>query len=177
MRSTFFSPSRLDPVLDGGVGDEDAVVTPEVPTGGLVGQTVLDHQANRQLLDTAGVMALGQGQIGQVDGKVTAAVATVMFGVTDNEVERVAGARVTQVVQGARGNSIASGAEAATGATARGIVAASSFDTGLGKILDAGNALGDVGDVLAWTKHGSSSVRNRPPIFILRRLGPDSAHP
>jgi hypothetical protein len=95
MLSTFFFPSRLDPVLDGGVGDEDAVVTPEVPTGGFVGQTVLGHQADSQLLNTAGVMALGQGQIGHVDGKVTTAVAAVMFGVADNEVKRVTRARVT----------------------------------------------------------------------------------
>jgi predicted regulator of Ras-like GTPase activity (Roadblock/LC7/MglB family) len=177
MLSTFFFPGRLDPVLDGGVGDKDAVVTPAVPTGGFVGQTVLGHQANSQLLDAAGVMALGQGQIGQVDGKVTAAVTAVMFGVANNEVKRMAGARVTQVVQGARGNSVASSAEAAAATTACRIVAASTLDTRLGKILDVCNALGDVGYVFAGTKHGSSSVRNRPPIFILRRLGPDSAHP
>ena len=100
-----------------------------------------------------------------------------MFGVADNEVEGVAGARIPQVVQAARGNSIASSAAATAGATARWVVAASVFDPGLGKILDAGNPLGDIGDVLAWTKHGSSSVGNRPPVFILRRRRPDSAHP
>ncbi len=60
---------------------------------------------------------------------------------------------------------------------ARQFVAASVFDTRLRKILDAGNALGDVGDVLAWTKHGSSSVRKRPLFLILRGRGPDSVHP
>jgi hypothetical protein len=100
-----------------------------------------------------------------------------MFGVTDREVERAAGARIPQVMQGARGNSIASSAVAAAEATARRVVAASVFDPGLGKILDAGNALGDVGDVLAWTKHGSSSVRKRSLFLILRGHGPDSVHP
>src|SRR5215210_5167986 len=113
MLSLFFFPSRLDPVLDGGVGDEDAVIAPQVPTGGLVGQTVLAHQAYRQLLDATGVKALGQGQIRQVDGEVAAAMAAVMFGVADNQIDREAGARVTQVVQGARGNRIASSAVAA----------------------------------------------------------------
>jgi hypothetical protein len=55
MQFIFFFPSRLDPILDGGKGDEDTVVAPQVPTGGLVGQTIFGHQTNSQLLNTAGV--------------------------------------------------------------------------------------------------------------------------
>jgi hypothetical protein len=59
MLSTFFFPSRLDPVLDGGVGDEDAVVAPQVPTGSLVGQAIFGDKTNSSLLDTTGVPAVG----------------------------------------------------------------------------------------------------------------------
>ena len=52
----FFFPGGLDPVLDGGKGDEDAVVTPEVPGGGLVGKTIFGNQADGEILDAAGLI-------------------------------------------------------------------------------------------------------------------------
>lgn len=100
-----------------------------------------------------------------------------MFGVANDKINGTGWARVAQVVQGARSNRIAAGAAAATAATPRREVAAWASDTRLGKILDAGIALSNVGDVLAWARHGSPSVRNCPPIFILRLLRPDSVHP
>jgi hypothetical protein len=36
MRSAAFFPPGLHPVLDGGVGDKDPMVAPEMPTGGLI---------------------------------------------------------------------------------------------------------------------------------------------
>ncbi len=77
------------------------MVTPQVPTGGLVGQAVLGYQADSEVLDAAGVVALGPGQVGQLDGEVAVTVGAVMLGVGDDEVERAAGARIAQVVQGA----------------------------------------------------------------------------
>jgi hypothetical protein len=53
-----FFPSRLDPVLDGGVGDEDAVVTPEKPTGVAVGQAIFGDQTDGPLLDAASVLTV-----------------------------------------------------------------------------------------------------------------------
>ena len=67
MQSAFFFPGRLDPVLDGGKGDENPVIAPEVPGRRLVGQAILGDEADGQLLDTAGVKALGQGQVTQVN--------------------------------------------------------------------------------------------------------------
>jgi hypothetical protein len=77
------------------------VVTPQVPTGSLVGQAVLGYQAGSEFLGAAGVVALGPGQVGQIDGEVAVTGRAVMLGVGDDEVERAAGARVAQVVQGA----------------------------------------------------------------------------
>jgi len=90
-----------------------------------------------------------------------------MFGVGDHKIDRVARVGVAQVVQGARGDGVAAGATAAEPATASPVIAASTFDTRLGKILDPRNALGNSGDVFAWTSHGSPSRRNCRPIFIL----------
>jgi hypothetical protein len=68
-----FPPRVLHPVLDGGVGDEDAVVSPQVPTGRPVGQTVLRNESDRQLLDATGVEAPGECEVGEVGGEVAAA--------------------------------------------------------------------------------------------------------
>src|SRR4051794_14064040 len=144
MVSTFFPPGRLDPVLDGGVGHEDSVVAPQVPTGGLVGQAVLGHQADGQSLDAAGVQAFGQSQVGQIGAEVAIAVGAAMFGVGDDKIDRAVRARVAQVVQSARGNRVAASAAVAAPATPSRVVAAAVFDTRLGKVLDAGDTLGDV---------------------------------
>src|SRR5439155_20294584 len=64
----FFSP-RLDPVLDRGKGDKDAVVSPEVPTRGPVGQAVFDHQPYRQINHAVGVLTAGWRQVREVGAK------------------------------------------------------------------------------------------------------------
>src|SRR6478672_1286423 len=64
-RAAFFPPG-LDPVLDRGVGDEDAVLTPEGPAGRAIRQAVLDDQADGGVDDAAGVVAAGAGQVGHV---------------------------------------------------------------------------------------------------------------
>ena len=135
------------------------MVAPEVPTGGLVGQAVFGHQADGQLLDAAGIQALGQGVIGQVDGEANAAGAAVMLGVANQEIDRMARARVPEVMQGTRGHRVASRAATAAGTPPSREVPAAPLDLGLGKILDAGDALGDIGKVFAWSRHSSFSVR------------------
>jgi hypothetical protein len=101
MVANFFFASRLDPILDGGKRDEDAMIAPKVPTGTLIGQAILGNQTDGQLLNATGVKGLGQSQIGQVDTEVAVTVGTVMLGIGDNKVDGVAGARVPQVMQGA----------------------------------------------------------------------------
>src|SRR5947209_7618289 len=113
MVSPFFPPGRLDPVREGGVGDEDPVVAPPVPTGGLLRQAALGHQADRPSLDAAGVQALGQSQVGQAGAEVATAVSAAMRGGGDDKVEGAVRPRVAQVVQGARGNRVAASAAAA----------------------------------------------------------------
>src|SRR5947209_3194447 len=97
-RSAFFPPG-LDPVLDRGVGDEDAVVTPEVPSGGAVGEAVLDDQTDSGVDDPAGVVTPGVGQVGYVGVEVASARGAVVSGVEHDEVPRPACERVAEVVE------------------------------------------------------------------------------
>src|SRR6266853_1547416 len=98
MLPSFFFPSRLDPVLDGGVGDEDSVVAPQVPAGGLVGQAVLGDKTDGPLLDTTGVLAVRQSQIGDVDGEATATAKAAMPREGDDQVNRAVGPSIPDVV-------------------------------------------------------------------------------
>src|SRR5262245_32631732 len=120
MLSTFFSPGGLDPVLDGGKGDEDAVVAPQVPGSGLVGQAVLGDQPDGQVLDAARVVAPGQGQVGGVGGEVEVTGRAVVPGEGDDQINGASGAAVAQVVQGACGAGVAAGTAAAARAKAGG---------------------------------------------------------
>src|SRR5437764_787538 len=79
-RAAFFPPG-LDPVLDGGVGDEHAMIAPQGPSGTAVGQAVLDDQADGGVDDPAGVVTSGVGQVGHVGVEVPAALGAVMPGV------------------------------------------------------------------------------------------------
>src|ERR671937_1477015 len=71
----FFSP-RLDPVLDRGKRDKDAMVAPQVPTRGPIGQAVLDHQPYRQIHHAVRILTAGWRQIREVGAKVLAALCT-----------------------------------------------------------------------------------------------------
>lgn len=72
----FFSPS-LDPVLDRGKRHEHAVVAPQVPTCRAVGQTVFDHDADRQIDHPVGILTARWGQIREVGAKVLATLRTI----------------------------------------------------------------------------------------------------
>jgi hypothetical protein len=55
------------------------VVAPQVPTRGAVGQTVFDHDADRQIDHPVGRLAARRGQISEVGAKVPATLRTVML--------------------------------------------------------------------------------------------------
>jgi hypothetical protein len=74
----FFSPS-LDPVLDRGKGDKDAVVAPQMPTRWAVGQAVLDHNPHRQIDHAVRVVTARWRQIREVGAKVLATLRTIML--------------------------------------------------------------------------------------------------
>src|SRR4051794_30398143 len=138
-RAAFFPPG-LDPILDRGVGDEHAVVAPQGPSGGAVGQAVLDDQADGSVDDPVGVVTAGVGQVGHVGVEVPAALRAEVPGVEHNEVAGPARERVAEVVESAAAHRIAVGATATARAGPATVVSAPEADLGLGQIDDASDA-------------------------------------
>src|SRR5262245_23224609 len=99
MRACAFFPPRLDPVLDRGKRDKDAVVAPEVPTRRSVGQAVVDHHTYRQSHHAVRVLRAGWRQLREVRVKVLATRRTVMLRIRDDKSPRTPEVEIAQVVQ------------------------------------------------------------------------------
>src|SRR5919206_3670795 len=99
MRACAFFPPSLDPVLDRGKRDKDAVVAPEVPTRGPVGQAVFDHQPYRQIHHAVGVLSAGWRQIREVRVTVLATLRTVMLRIRDDKIAWTPEVEIAQIVQ------------------------------------------------------------------------------
>src|SRR5262245_14469180 len=128
MVARHFFPRALHPVLDGGEGDENTMVTPEMPTGGAVGQGVLDDQAHGQPLHAAGVQTLGRGEVREVGGKATATTAAAMPGEGNEQVTGPLGAGIAEVVEASRLQGVSAGAAATARAGACRVVAGAPVD-------------------------------------------------
>ena len=153
--TAFFSPG-LHPVLDGGEGDEDPMVSPEVPTGGLIGQAVLHDQPNGQRHDPMGIEGLGRGQVGHVGGEIVAALSAVMLGIGELDVAGPAPQRVAEIMQGA-GKDPIPGAGLAASRTRPMLVISTARDQLRGREhLGIGNAQSGVWRVDSRTKHGNA---------------------
>src|SRR6266480_2033048 len=154
MLSTFFFPSRLNPVLDGGVGHEDAVVTPQVPTGRSVGQAIFGDETDGPLLDATGIQAVGQSQVGNITGEAAATAEAAMAGEGNNQIDGLVGPGIPEVMEGARAHGIATRTVVTPRAGTGRPVAATPPDARLGQVFDTSDALRDIRDILPWTSHG-----------------------
>src|SRR5215813_9922089 len=99
MRTCAFFPPSLPPGLDGGKGDQDAVVTPEVPVRRAVRHTVLDHEPSRQSNHTGSIRTAGWGELREVRVTVLAALRTVGRRLGDHESPRTPPLEMPPVVQ------------------------------------------------------------------------------
>jgi len=160
MRARFFFPGGLDPVLNRGPRDEDAMVAPEVPTRRAIRQPVLDDQADGRLLHQMGIVALGEGQVRHVGVEAASAVGAEMLGVGDHDVDRPAGADVAQIVKGPPGRIAARSRPAAPRALAAAVVPTPRLDMRGRKILDPRDPFGNIGDIVAWLTHNSLLLTN-----------------
>ena len=131
------------------------MIAPEAPAGGLVGQAVLDDEADGRGHDPLGVVAAGRGQVGTVGVEVLAALRAEVLGVGQDEVAGATGDEVTKVVEGALEDPVPVGAVATPGAGPSPEVSAAVAGFRLGQILDAGDALGGVGQVFSGSWHGA----------------------
>jgi hypothetical protein len=135
------------------------MIPPEAPAGGLIGQAVLDDEADGRGDDPCGVMAAGVGQVAAVGVEVLAAGGAVVLGVGQDDVARPPGGEVAEVVEGAPEDAVAVGAVAATRAGPPPEIAAALAGLGLGQILDAGDPFGGVGQVFSGSWQGDAPVR------------------
>src|SRR4051794_35292333 len=94
----FFSP-RLDPVLHRGKRDQDAGISPEVPTRWSGGHAVLDHEPHGQVYHAVGILTSGGGQIGEVRVKVRATLRTGGLRIGDHQTTRTPPVGSPEVVQ------------------------------------------------------------------------------
>src|SRR5437016_2704163 len=158
MRAWAFFPPRLDPVLDRGKGDKDAVVAPQVPTRRAVGQTVLDHNPHRQIDHTMGVVTAWWCQIGQVRIEVLATLGAVMLRKGDHEITRTPQVEIAQVVQRPMGLLVPIGHMTATRTHVPLVIAAVGNNLWLGQVGNRGHPFAEIGSIRTWTKHSFASL-------------------
>ena len=108
-------------------------------------------------MDAAGVEALGECQVGQVGGEVAVAASAAVPGEGDDQIDGVSGAGVAQVVECAGADGVASGGSVALRTGAGLGVPGAVPNQGFGKVFDAGDAFGGIGNILAWTWHTPTS--------------------
>ncbi len=75
------------------------MVAPEVPTGGSGGQAIFRHHPHGQIDHPVGVMRARRGSITEINVEVLFASVTVVRGVCHQEINRVTGAQIAQVMQ------------------------------------------------------------------------------
>jgi len=121
------------------------MVTPEVPRGSPVRQSILHDQAHGDRHDPVCVMTPREGHIRHVGVEIVVAVGAVMLRIGEGDIVGVPGYQVPQVVQKTLDAPQARGSGAATRALAICIVAAAADDFGLGQVFDTRDALCHVG--------------------------------
>src|SRR5262245_32336135 len=168
----FFSPS-LDPVLNRGEGDKDAVVAPQVPTGRAVGQTVFDHDANRQINHPVGILTARRGQIREVSAKVLATLRTVVLRIRNHEITRTPQVEIPQIMQRPLELLVPIGRVTTPRARLPDVVATVGDDLGLGQVCGGDDPSAWVGSVLTWTTHRVALLAQRfgPELYDKRLLG------
>src|SRR4029453_1972988 len=161
MRACAFFPPSLDPVLDRGKRDKDAVVAPEVPTRGPIGQTVLDHEPHGEVQHAVGVLTAGWRQIREVGAKVRATLRTVVLGIGDHKIAWTPEVEIPQVVQRPLVLLVPIGRVTTTRARLPDGVATVGDDLGLWQVCGCGNPGAGVGAVLTWTEHRVALLAQR----------------
>src|SRR5262249_41523177 len=168
----FFSP-RLDPVLDRGKRDKDAVVAPEVPARWPVGHAVFDHQPHGEVHHAVGVLTAGWCQIGEVRAKVLATLRTVVLRIGDDEITRTPHVEIPQIMERPMRLLVPIGRVPTTRARSPDVVATVGDDLGLWQVCGCGDPGAWVGSVLTWTEHRVALLaqRFRPELYDKRLLG------
>src|SRR5262249_51851162 len=173
MRACAFFPPSLDPVLDRGKRNEHAVVAPQVPTCWAVGQTVFDHEADRQSDHPVGILTARRGQVREVGAKVLATLRTVMLGIGHTQSPRTPHIEIPQIMQPPMSLLVPIGRVPTMRARLPEVVATVGDDLGLGQVCGCGDPGAWVGSILPWTEHWVALLAQRfgPELYNNRLLG------
>jgi hypothetical protein len=136
------------------------MVAPEVPTGGLVGQAVFDHQTDGHRHHTVGVMTLRQGHVGHIGVEVDVTSGATMDGVGKMDIVRAARDQISHVMQYPFRAAMPVGTMSAVGTGLPSGIAATLDDLRLGQILGARDALCGIGQILSRSWHGTALLGN-----------------
>src|SRR5262249_55147608 len=148
-----FSP-RLAPVLDRGKGHKHAVVSPQMPAGRPVGQASLNHQPDRQIDPTMGVVTARRCQIGQVRIEVLATLGAVMLRIDDHKMTRTRQVEVAQVVQCPLRLFVPISRMTTTRTYVPYVVATIGNQLWLGQVGNRGDPFGGIGSIRTRPEHG-----------------------
>ena len=161
MRASAFFPPGLHPVLDGGERNEDPMVSPQMPTRGLIGQAVLDHQADGQGNDTVGVVGPRQGQVRHLSVEVLVAFGAMVNRIGEVDVMRTVCDQVSHIVQHPPCATVSIRTVPAVWAWLPSKISATLNDLWFRQVLDASDAFCGIGQVFAWSWHGRALLGTR----------------
>jgi hypothetical protein len=142
--------------LDGGVGDENALIAPQMPTGGLIRQAVLDDESHGHADNTVSVVGLGQGVVGHVRVEMLPTARAMMLRVDQMNLARPPSHDVADVVQDALSGSAAKTGFAATGTRSMREVPAAMNDFGFGQIFGSRDAFRGIRQISSGARHGKA---------------------
>src|SRR5215467_9356478 len=168
----FFSP-RLDPVLDRGTRDKDPVVAPEVPAGGTVRQTILDHEPHGAVHHAVGVWTARWGQSREGGAQVLATLRTVMLRIGHKQITRTPQGEMAQIVQHPLRLLVPRGRVPTVRTRLPEVVATVGDDLRLGQVSGHRDPFARVGSVLTWTTHRVALLAQwfGPELYDQRLLG------
>ena len=172
MRCSAFFPPGLDPVLDRGERDEDAMVSPKAPTGGAIRQAVLRDQSHGQINHAVRVVTAWRSQRRHVRIEVLPALGAIMHRIGELNFVWPTREKVAQIMQRSTSSpiSITTVSTACAGTTT--MIATTPNDLRLWKIFGGCNAFGSIWNVSTWSHHGGALIGNAPLLCSGREIYP-----
>jgi hypothetical protein len=143
------------------------MITPEMPTGGVVGQAVLNHEADRHGHDAMGIVSLGSGQIGHVGIEILAALTALVLRVGEMDFPRTTVDKVAEIVQFSGEDLASTAAFVATRTRPMREVSAAFDDLWFGKILRISDSFRGISQIFAGAKHDKVLLDQE---FLAQRL-------
>ena len=170
MRSSAFFPPGLDPVLNRGERDEDAMVSPKAPTGHAIRQTVLHDQSHGQVDHAVRVVTARRSQCPHVRVEVLPAVGAKVNRIGELNVVWPTRENVAQIMKRSmRGPiSITTASTARAGTTT--MITTALNDLRFWKIFGGCDAFGSIWNVPTWSRHGGALLGKAPPLCSGREI-------